>query len=219
MPAPLTAETVERIAELRSHSHTIQRIAELTGVSRSGVGKICKNLPKPIWPTNLRKNGGWPPGFGPRKRGRPIGRQFYDDPRFEHPPEDEYADVIPIPFFPADLPRLIPDPFAWTREELRSALARAQKKEPLMYVEASKLRLINIGQLIEVTSGGTMIMGKLERVKRNETGKVTLRISGDSVCIAEDQQVNIRRSPELHELHLASLGVEDLVDAGGVGTQ
>lgn len=83
-----------------------------------------------------------------------------------------------------------------------------------MYVEASKLRLINIGQLIEVASGGTITMGKLERVKRNDTGKVTLRISGDSVCVDESQQVNIRRSAELHELHLSGLGIEDLVETG-----
>jgi len=84
-----------------------------------------------------------------------------------------------------------------------------------MFVSASKLRLINIGQLIEVVADGITTMGKLERVKLNPaTAKVTLRISGDSVCVPDAQQVNIRRSPELYELHMASLGMEDLLDAG-----
>lgn len=151
------------------------------------------------------------------RKGRAVGRRnYFDDPRFPALTDvDPYADVVPIPFFPDDLPRLESCPFGWTPAELRSALVYAQKKEPNMYVEASNLRLINIGQLIEVVSGGITTMGKLERVKRNPAmAKVTLRISGDSVCVAEDQRVNIRRSPELHELHLASLGVEDLVDAG-----
>jgi hypothetical protein len=82
-------------------------------------------------------------------------------------------------------------------------------------VDASKLRLINIGQLIEVMADGIHTMGKLERVKRNPaSGKVTLRISGDSVCVAGGHEVNIRRSPELYELHMASLGIDDLVDTG-----
>jgi hypothetical protein len=193
---------------------TIRQIAAVLNVSRAGVGNYTKAYVRNV-PKKLR------PAMPKRPRGRPpTGRQFYDDPRFDHPPEDEYADVIPIPFFPADLPRLIPDPFGWTPTELRSALVYAQKKEPIMYVEASNLRLINIGHLIEVVAEGVTVMGKLERVKRNPaTAKVTLRISGDSVCVAEDQRVNIRRSPELHELHLASMGVEDLVDAEILGSR
>lgn len=147
-----------------------------------------------------------------RGRGRPPGRKnYFDDPRFPPVLEvDPHADVVPIPFFPADLPRLSPDPFGWTRAELRSALAHAQKKEPIVFTTASNLRLINIGQLIEVTSGGTLWMGKLERVKVNEIGKVTLRISGDTVCVEKDHAVNIRRSSELHKLHMAAIGMEDL---------
>lgn len=195
---PISADAIARIVELRQAGRTVAHVAEVVGVS----------------PRTVSKYG----GLRQSRRGRPTGRQFYDDPRFDHPPEDEYADVVPIPFFPADLPRLIPDPFGWTRAELHSALVYAQKKEPIMYVEASKLRLINIGQLIEVVSQGTVTMGKLERVKRNESGKVTLRISGDSVCVDESQQVNIRRSAELYEMHQTSLAVDDLVETG-VGAQ
>lgn len=83
-----------------------------------------------------------------------------------------------------------------------------------MYVNASNLRLINIGQLIEVVTAGVTVMGKLERVKFHGEAQVTLRISGDTIVVPATGQVNIRRSSELHELRLASLGVEDLVDVG-----
>lgn len=83
-----------------------------------------------------------------------------------------------------------------------------------MYVNANRLRLINIGQLIEVVAEGVTTMGKLERVKFQSDNSVSLRISGDTVSVLATEQVNIRRSPELHELRLASLGVEDLVDVG-----
>lgn len=86
-----------------------------------------------------------------------------------------------------------------------------------MHVEARQLRLTNIGQLIEVALSGSTVMGKLERVKKHVQGEVTLRISGDSVLVPAGHMVNIRRSGELHELHLASLGVEDLLESAGVG--
>jgi hypothetical protein len=38
-------------------------------------------------------------------------------------PYDEYADVVPIPFFPDDLPRLEKDPF-WTPARLQWALSQ-----------------------------------------------------------------------------------------------
>jgi len=62
------------------------------------------------------------------RRTKAVGRVLYDDPRFEHPSEDEYADVVPIPFFPADLPRLGRDPFLWTPQELSLAMAHAHAK-------------------------------------------------------------------------------------------
>jgi hypothetical protein len=40
---------------------------------------------------------------------------------------DEFWDVVPIPYFPDDLPRLEPDPFGWTPAELQSAVAHAHK--------------------------------------------------------------------------------------------
>lgn len=41
---------------------------------------------------------------------------------------DEYADVVPIPFFPDDLPVLDPSDggFAWTQEELNEACRLAR---------------------------------------------------------------------------------------------
>lgn len=86
-----------------------------------------------------------------------------------------------------------------------------------MRVPAKRLQLINIGQLVEVSLGGVVTMGKLERVRKHDTAMVSLRISGDSVTVPEGMSVNIKRSSEAHELHLASLGVEDLVDHAGVG--
>ena len=101
---------------MRHEGLTVQRIAETLGVSRGAVGKYSTARPKP---PKVK-----PPA---RPQGRPPGRRFYDDPRFIHPPEDEYADVIPIPFFPDDLPRLERDPFGWTAAELSSAVVRARK--------------------------------------------------------------------------------------------
>lgn len=43
-------------------------------------------------------------------------------------PTDEYADVVSIPFFPDDLPRLELDPFLWTPAELKSAVDHAREK-------------------------------------------------------------------------------------------
>ena len=62
-----------------------------------------------------------------RGRGRPPGRRnYFDDPRFDHDLDsDAYADVIPIKFFPDDLPRLYQDSFRWTPAELKSAVAHA----------------------------------------------------------------------------------------------
>lgn len=61
-----------------------------------------------------------------------AGRQsLHDDPRFEkdwNAEEREYADVVPIPFFPADLPTLSLDPFLWSPAELSSAVSHARKK-------------------------------------------------------------------------------------------
>lgn len=86
-----------------------------------------------------------------------------------------------------------------------------------MHVEARNLRLTNIGQLIEVVADGITTMGKLERVKfprKAETsGRVTLRISGDTVAVEGDKVVHIRRSAELYELHQTGLNIEDLIEA------
>ena len=91
-----------------------------------------------------------------------------------------------------------------------------------MKIPASGLRLVNVGQLIEVAIKGTTLMGKLERVKLHPHGhslnqfeaEVTLRISGDTIVVPATHTVNIRRSAELHELWLAGMGLEDLVEAG-----
>lgn len=86
-----------------------------------------------------------------------------------------------------------------------------------MHVEARNLRLTNIGQLIEVVADGITTMGKLERVKfprkTEVSGKITLRVSGDTVAVEGDKVVHIRRSAELYELHQTGLTLEDLVDA------
>lgn len=86
-----------------------------------------------------------------------------------------------------------------------------------MHITASEIKLFNIGQLVEVVVDGITTMGKLERVKFQTSGKVTLRISGDTVNVPADKVLNVRRSAELHEMRLTSLGVEDLLETG-VGT-
>jgi hypothetical protein len=88
-----------------------------------------------------------------------------------------------------------------------------------VHITASDIKLFNIGQLIEVVVDGATTMGKLERAKflpggQYTQGQVTLRISGDTVSVPADKVVNIRRSAELHEMRLTSLGVEDMLDAG-----
>lgn len=81
-----------------------------------------------------------------------------------------------------------------------------------MYVEAQNLKLHNIGQLISVTNGEELTMGKLERVKILASKKISLRISGDTAVLDPHTSVQIRRSPELHELRMTSLAMEDVLD-------
>lgn len=126
-------------------------------------------------------------------------------------PQIEELPETSIPFFPADLPRLEQDPF-WTPEMLWAHLP----KDRIMIVEAQNLLLHNIGQLIMVVSEGNVLMGKLERVKSPNRAvaqaKVSLRISGETVTLAPDSQVQIRRSPELHELRMTSMAMEEVLD-------
>ena len=66
------------------------------------------------------------PGYPPAVR-----QTFHDDPRFEKDWfEDErlYRDVVPIPFFPDDLPTLKMSDFGWTQDELLSAVESARAK-------------------------------------------------------------------------------------------
>ena len=62
------------------------------------------------------------PSYGPKS--------LYDDPRFYKDwdaEEHQYDDIVPIPFFPADLPTLNLDPFSWSPAELSSAVSHARK--------------------------------------------------------------------------------------------
>jgi hypothetical protein len=91
-----------------------------------------------------------------------------------------------------------------------------------VHITASNIKLFNIGQLVEVVVDGITTMGKLERAKFHPGGQyteatVTLRISGDTVSVPADKVLNVRRSAELHEMRLTSLGVEDMLEATGVG--
>lgn len=67
----------------------------------------------------------------PRISRKPIGRKpLYDDPRFDKDwdaEEHEFDDVVPIPFFPPDLPTLELDPFLWSPAELSAAVSHARK--------------------------------------------------------------------------------------------
>lgn len=60
----------------------------------------------------------------------PGRKPLYDDPRFEKDWEaelHEYDDIVPIPFFPDDLPTLELDPFLWSKAELSEAIRHARK--------------------------------------------------------------------------------------------
>lgn len=81
-----------------------------------------------------------------------------------------------------------------------------------MIVQARNLKLYNIGQLIMVVVNRETLMGKLERVKTQSEQKISLRISGETVTLDADASVQIRRSPELHELWIASQAMEDMLD-------
>lgn len=62
------------------------------------------------------------PAYGPKS--------LYDDPRFDKDWEaeaHEFDDVVPIPFFPPDLPTLDLDPFLWSKAELAEAIRHARK--------------------------------------------------------------------------------------------
>lgn len=67
----------------------------------------------------------------PNKLAEPRFQTFFDDPRFDKDwQEDEhlYGDVVPIPFYPDDLPTLEPSPFGWTEDELQTAITLARSK-------------------------------------------------------------------------------------------
>lgn len=177
-----------RIVELRHHGKKINEIAQELGVSRAVAGKWARGVPK----------GGTP--MPKRRRYKPVDIDPLD--------LDLYADVVPIPFFPDDLPRLIKDPF-WSPERLWWALSQ---RTPAMNVFAKNLKLVNIGQLIMVVNEDTTTMGKLERVKLLSNNQVSLRISGDTVTLDAETCVQIRRSSELHELRQTSLALEDVLD-------
>lgn len=81
-----------------------------------------------------------------------------------------------------------------------------------MHITASNIKLFNIGQLVEVVVDGVTTMGKLERAKFMAHNIVTLRISGDTVTVPADKILNVRRSAELHEMRLTSIGVEELAE-------
>ena len=117
MPPALPESVRARIGELRYQGLSLSAIAKELGISKSVAGKYGKPPSKP------------PKSVTPARRGRPAGRKHYwDDPRFPPLDEDPYADVVPIPFYPHDLPRLQADPFGWTPAELESAVAHARKK-------------------------------------------------------------------------------------------
>lgn len=87
-----------------------------------GIGKSTVALHSPFIPPDKPKH---VPVKG--AVGRPPGS--VDD--------EEYSDVIPIPFFPDDLPRLEKDPF-WTQERLNDAVVFARKKLRLPPLRTSK---------------------------------------------------------------------------------
>jgi hypothetical protein len=107
----LTPEQRQQIAELRASGLSINKVAAIVGCGRSAV----------------INNSRTPDG----KR-----RTTEHDPRFqslEFNEEDEYADVVPIPFYPDDLPVLQTDKFAWTEQEMAQAINTAHR---LRYIDS-----------------------------------------------------------------------------------
>lgn len=99
----LDAATIERIKELRQQGLSLNATAAELGVSRRSV---AKHQPK--------QQG------ARRSTHKPEHQEILD--------VDEYADVVPIPFFPADLPVLdfSDGGFAWTKDELNEACRLAR---------------------------------------------------------------------------------------------
>ena len=81
-----------------------------------------------------------------------------------------------------------------------------------MILSANKLKLRNIGQLVEFVQDGTAVMGRIERVKIAPQGKtVSLRMSGEVFALPGDKLLNVIRSSELHEQVITNINIEDML--------
>jgi len=106
MATPITTripeEVVARIVELRHEGLSGRQVAELLGISLGSVKKYS------------------PPSGQLRNRARNARNDWLE-------PHDEYWDVVPIPYYPPDLPDIVWEPLTPSQRE---------------YVRAEQLRIL-----------------------------------------------------------------------------
>lgn len=83
-----------------------------------------------------------------------------------------------------------------------------------MKIAASGLEARNIGQIVTVEQGGDVLMGRVERVKFTAAGMVCLRVSGETLQLDREHEVDIRRSVEAGMAHRLNRNIEDVLDDG-----
>lgn len=81
-----------------------------------------------------------------------------------------------------------------------------------MKITASGIQARNIGQIVTVTQDGDTLMGKVERVKFTAAGLVCLRVSGETMQLSADHEIDIRRSVELGEAYKLNQNIGDVLD-------
>lgn len=81
-----------------------------------------------------------------------------------------------------------------------------------MKIMASQLQARNIGQIVTVDLSGDTLMGKIERVKFTAVGTVCLRVSGETMQLSNDHEIDIRRSVELGEAYRLRQDIGDVLD-------
>ena len=83
-----------------------------------------------------------------------------------------------------------------------------------MIIPATKLKLRNVGQLIEFVHNGIAVMGRVDLVMIPLTGKVDLRLAGigKSFSLDRDHLVNIIRSTEAYEAFQGTLALEEIAN-------
>lgn len=84
-----------------------------------------------------------------------------------------------------------------------------------MIISASKLKLRNVGQLVEFVHNSVAVMGRVDLVMiHTATEKVELRLagSGKSYTLNGEHLLNIIRTTEAYEAFQGTLALEEIVN-------